>query len=57
MRTASWMIVEKGTGILVCETFDEKKVAALNTERYKAVPAYDYLVNMNKQLKQYEVYL
>lgn len=44
---ASWVIREKGTGKVVMETFDPKKVEALNTQRYEAVPAYQHLVEVN----------
>lgn len=45
---ASWVIKEKSTGAAVMETFDRKRVDALNTEKYEAVPIYDYLVGLNK---------
>ena len=33
------------------ETFDKKKVAALNTAKYEATPILDYLVSINGQPK------
>jgi len=33
------------------ETFDPRKVAALNTAKYEAVPILEYLVALNKSLK------
>lgn len=47
MRTASWVIKVKETGEVLFETFDKRKVAALNTEKYEAVPILDYLVSIN----------
>jgi hypothetical protein len=34
------------------ETFDERKVAALNTERYKATPILEHLQALNASIKQ-----
>lgn len=50
-RTASWVIREKETGNVVMETFDKKKVDALNTEKYEAVPVQQHLGELNKALK------
>lgn len=49
MRTASWVITEKATGSVIAETFDAKKVAALNTTKYEAVPIQEHLANLNRQ--------
>ncbi|MBX3504398.1 MAG: hypothetical protein KF895_02890 [Parvibaculum sp.] len=46
-RTASWVIRNKETGDVVMETFDRKKVDALNTEKYEAVPIQKYLAGLN----------
>jgi len=46
--TASWIIREKATGKVICETFDARKIAALNTEKYEAVPIREYLASLNK---------
>ena len=48
MKTASWVIVNNETGQSVFETFDPAKVAALNTEKYKAVPILEWLQHLNK---------
>lgn len=45
--TTSWVIREKATGTVICETFDARKVKALNTERYEAVPIVEYLASLN----------
>ena len=52
MRTASWVIREKGTEKVLFETFDHTKVNALNTEKYEAVPILDHLVGINNALKK-----
>lgn len=44
---ASWVIREKGTGNVVMETFDRKKVDALNTAKYEAVPILEHLQSIN----------
>lgn len=46
-RTASWILKDKTTGEVVMETFDRKKVDALNTEKYVAVPIHEYLASLN----------
>lgn len=48
MTTASWVIKERGTGRIVLETFDPKKVAALNTSKYEAVPILEHLASLNR---------
>ena len=50
-RTASWVIREKDTGNVVIETFDKKKVAALNTDKYEAVPVQQHLGELNAAIK------
>jgi hypothetical protein len=47
MKTASWIIRNKKTGDVIAETFDRRVVAALNVEKYEAVPVLDYLVSLN----------
>jgi hypothetical protein len=47
MRTASWIIRNKNTGEVVTETFSRRAVAALNVEKYEAVPVLEYLVSLN----------
>lgn len=48
METASWVIREKATGKVVMETFDKKKVDALNVARYEAIPILEHLGSLNK---------
>jgi GGDEF domain-containing protein len=49
-ETASWVIKNKETGETVMETFDPKKVEALNTDKYEAVPIQEHLGNLNKEI-------
>jgi hypothetical protein len=44
----SWVIKEKATGRVICETFDKALVARLNTEKYEAVPILKYLESLNQ---------
>lgn len=48
-KEASWVIRNKATGEVVMETFDRKKVEALNTKKYEAVPIAEHLASLNKQ--------
>jgi len=47
--TASWVLRNKLTKEVICETFDPRKVAALNTDKYEAVPIGEYLGSLNKK--------
>ncbi len=49
MKTASWVLREKATGRVIAETFSPKVVAALNTEKYEAVPIHAYLASLNRK--------
>ena len=51
MKTASWVIRNKATGEVICETFDERKVVALNTAKYEAIPIRQYLEELNRKTK------
>lgn len=46
-KTQSWVIREKTTGKVIMETFDQKKVDALNTQKYEAVPIGEHLASLN----------
>ncbi len=48
---ASWVIRDKETKQVIFETFDKKKVAALNKKKFEAVPILDYLVSINGRQK------
>lgn len=47
MQTASWVIREKATGRVICETFNAAIVRALNTAKYDAIPIMAYLQSLN----------
>lgn len=51
MKTASWVIREKATKKVVMETFDERKVRALNKAKYEAIPILKYLQEFNAKVK------
>lgn len=46
-KSASWVIKEKATGKVLMETYDQKEVDALNTEKYEAVPILKHLQDTN----------
>lgn len=48
----SWILRNKETGEVIMETFDRKKVDALNTKKYEAVPALKYLAELNKKERE-----
>ncbi len=50
--TASWVIKDLATGRVVMETFDAKKVSALNTSRYQAVPIHEHLAGLSSVAKK-----
>lgn len=45
--SASWVIREKASKRVICETFDKRVVARLNTAKYEAVPILDHLAEFN----------
>ena len=48
-KTSSWVIKNKSTGEVIMETFDIKKVHALNTKKYEAVPILKHLQSLNRK--------
>jgi hypothetical protein len=50
MKTASWVIRDKTTNAVICETFNARVVEAINTERYEAIPILRYLVELNRHI-------
>jgi hypothetical protein len=51
MKTASWVIRNKVTGVVVMETFSAAAANAINRDKYEAVPILDYLVSINGAAK------
>lgn len=50
MKTASWIIINRATGAAVFETFNENTAKAVNEKLYRAMPAHEYLQQLNKTL-------
>jgi len=46
-NTTSWVIKNRTTGEVILETFDKKKVDALNTDKYEAVPIIEHLASLS----------
>jgi hypothetical protein len=55
MRIGSWVIVRKGTLESVTEIFNPTLVAKINTEKYEALPALEYLQAINRQIASTDV--
>lgn len=49
---SSWVIRNKDTGDVVLETSDPEKVAALNTEKYEAIPILKHLQEINDSVSK-----
>ena len=47
----SWIIVNKETGKSVCELTNINNVKRINTKKYKALTALDYLTRLNREIK------
>ena len=47
----SWIIINKTTGAAICELFNPANVARINADKYKAVPALEYLYKLNNDIK------
>lgn len=56
MRTASWVIRRKADGAVVCEVFalegQSTVLAALNRDKYEAVPVLEHLQEFNRKAKE-----
>lgn len=51
MNNASWIIRHKDTKEAVLETWNESVAKAINTDKYEAITAYQYLVELNQSIK------
>lgn len=49
-RTASWVIREKETGRVICETFNGEALPFLKS-KYEAVPILTYLQELNRKIR------
>lgn len=45
----SWIIVDKATSKPVCELYDARNVARVNTDKYKVYTAHEWLGYFNKR--------
>lgn len=45
----SWMIINKETGVVVCELFDKNNILKINTDKYIIKTALEYLCGLNKK--------
>lgn len=52
MKTTSWIIINKATRQAVFETFNENTAKAVNTRLYEAIPALQYLQQLNRTIKE-----
>ena len=52
MATASWIIRNKETNAVICETFNPDFIEALNLNSYEAVPILEYLQEINREAKK-----
>lgn len=51
MKTSSWIICDKETGKAIFETNNEKTANSINTKKYIAYGAHEYLVKLNQAIK------
>jgi len=49
-RLTSWMIIERATRKVICETFKPVVVSSINISKYEAVPILQYLQSLNMPL-------
>lgn len=49
---ASWVIRNKATQAVICETFESRMVKLLNPTKYEAVPILQYLQEHNRAVKE-----
>lgn len=49
---ASWVIRNKETRAVICETFNRRAVEQLLTDKYEAVPIARYLAEVNRAAQE-----
>lgn len=54
--SGSWIILNKETDEAVCELYSRELVEKLNFEKYKPVPAHQYLIELNRKTKYEQNY-
>lgn len=48
----SWIIIDKETKKVVVELFDYRNILKLNTDKYVALSAHDYLCGLNTEINK-----
>lgn len=48
---ASWVVFERAPDRVLFETYNPALVVALNWDRYKAVPIYNHLTQINRDIR------
>ena len=51
IRANSWIVIDRKTGEAILETWSEKVTQAINTKKYQVMTAYDYLCQLNANIK------
>ena len=51
-KTASWVIIDKGTGEVILETFNIEFVNKIDKAQYNAIPILEYLGSINGKKKK-----
>ncbi len=51
MKIGSWVIIENLSKLAVCELFSESLVNKINTAKYTAIPAGEYLAGINRSIR------
>lgn len=52
MESKSWVIVRIADNVAMFETWNKALIAAVNTQKYKVVPIYKYLCDLNSSIKE-----
>ena len=47
----SWIIVDKATGKPVCEIYNPRNVARVNTGKYQVYTAEEWLIHFNRSVR------
>lgn len=51
MKSSSWVIRNRTTKEVICETWNYHAVTCLNTQKYEAIPILEYLNELNQKIK------
>ena len=52
MESKSWVIVRLADNVAMFETWNKALTQAVNKQKYKVVPIYEYLSNLNASIKE-----